>query len=203
MCSEVCLKGRQLRLWDPAEQVSTLEVLSLVLRCLSCLVSHLVLYLSQPGKTSLLNILAGRMSSNKKITVEADVRLDNAKVDPTDIDVRKHIAFVAQEDSLERTATPREAIKFSAKLRLPKTFTEEQLDALTARMLDELGLTHCADTIIGGGLLKGISGGEKKRTSVGVELVVKVRKWLRDSCFGAPINGQLTHCVLSNIPKPS
>lgn len=36
-----------------------------------------------------------------------------------------------------------------------------------------LGLTHCADTIVGGALIKGISGGERKRTSVGVELVVK------------------------------
>ena len=35
------------------------------------------------------------------------------------------------------------------------------------------GLTHCADTYVGGALLKGISGGERKRTSVGVELVVK------------------------------
>lgn len=40
-------------------------------------------------------------------------------------------------------------------------------------MLEALGLTHCADTIVGGALLKGISGGERKRTSVGVELVTK------------------------------
>ena len=40
-------------------------------------------------------------------------------------------------------------------------------------MLAELGLTSCADAIIGGALIKGVSGGERKRTSVGVELVVK------------------------------
>jgi ABC-type multidrug transport system ATPase subunit len=40
-------------------------------------------------------------------------------------------------------------------------------------MITELGLTSCADTIVGGELIKGISGGERKRTSVGVELVVK------------------------------
>jgi ABC-type multidrug transport system ATPase subunit len=44
---------------------------------------------------------------------------------------------------------------------------------LTTRMLKELGLTGCADTIVGGELIKGISGGERKRTSVGVELVTK------------------------------
>jgi ABC-type multidrug transport system ATPase subunit len=40
-------------------------------------------------------------------------------------------------------------------------------------MIQELGLSSCADTIIGGALTKGISDGERKRTSIGVELVVK------------------------------
>jgi ABC-type multidrug transport system ATPase subunit len=94
-------------------------------------------------------------------------------VDPTNLEVRKQIAFVAQDDSLQVTSTPREAIKFSAKLRLPRSTTDAQLNKLTERMLTELGLTDCADTIIGGALIKGISGGQRKRTSVGVELVTK------------------------------
>jgi ABC-type multidrug transport system ATPase subunit len=125
------------------------------------------------GKSSLLNILAGRASSRGNLTVDADVRLNNYAVDPTNITVRKSIAFVAQDDSLQVTATPREAIRFSAKLRLPRSTTDEQLDVLVNRMLTELGLTGCADTIVGGELIKGISGGERKRTSVGVELVTK------------------------------
>jgi len=128
---------------------------------------------SGAGKTSLLNILAGRAASRGRVTIESDVRLNNYSVDPTNIRVRKQIAFVAQDDSLQVTATPREAIRFSAKLRMPRTTTDHQLDKLTTRMITELGLTHCADTIVGGALIKGISGGERKRTSVGVELVVK------------------------------
>jgi ABC-type multidrug transport system ATPase subunit len=38
-------------------------------------------------------------------------------------------------------------------------------------MIDLLGLQKCADTVIGGPLLRGISGGEKKRTAIGVELI--------------------------------
>ena len=90
--------------------------------------------------------------------MEADVRLNNYAVDPTNMTVRKSIAFVAQDDSLQVTATPREAIRFSAKLRLPRSTTESQLDKLTNRMITELGLTSCADTIVGGALIKGISG---------------------------------------------
>mmetsp|Transcript_3691 Transcript_3691/g.4347 ORF Transcript_3691/g.4347 Transcript_3691/m.4347 type:complete len:159 (+) Transcript_3691:472-948(+) len=128
---------------------------------------------SGAGKTSLLNILAGRTKSRGKVEVESDVRLNNYKVDPTNLETRKQIAFVAQDDSLMITSTPRECIKFSAKLRLPRFMSETELDMLTNRMLEELGLSKCADTIVGGALLKGISGGERKRTSVGVELVVK------------------------------
>lgn len=128
---------------------------------------------SGAGKTSLLNILSGRARTGGKITIEVDVRLNNFSVDPTDIGVRKQIAFVAQDDSLLSTATPREAIRFSAKLRLPRSTTDAELDKLTDTMLASLGLMHCADTLVGGPLLKGISGGERKRTSIGVELVTK------------------------------
>lgn len=127
---------------------------------------------SGAGKTSLLNVLAGRTSSRGRIHVEANVQLENKVVDPTNIKLRKSIAFVAQDDSLQSTATPREAIRFSAKLRLPRSMTDEQLDLLTTQMLNELGLSACADTIVGGALIKGISGGERKRASIGVELVV-------------------------------
>lgn len=128
---------------------------------------------SGAGKSSLLNILAGRASSHGRLSINSDVRLNNYAVDPTNLDVRKGIAFVAQDDSLQVTSTPREAIRFSAKLRLPKDTSDSQIEKLVDRMLSELGLTACADTIVGGALIKGISGGERKRTSVGVELVVK------------------------------
>jgi ABC-type multidrug transport system ATPase subunit len=130
---------------------------------------------SGAGKTSLLNILSGRASSRGRVKIEADIRLNNQTVDPRNIEVRKMIAFVAQDDSLPITSTPREAILFSAKLRLPRSTTDAELDELTCKMLTELGLTACADTVVGGPLLKGISGGERKRTSVGVELVVRPR----------------------------
>lgn len=121
----------------------------------------------------MLNIVAGRAASRGLIKIDADVRLNNFKVDPTNMKVRKHIAFVVQDDSLQVTSTPREALYFSAKLRLPRGTPEKNLVNLVNKMLEERGLEHCADTYVGGALLKGISGGERKRTSVGVELVVR------------------------------
>lgn len=131
--------------------------------------------------------------------MDGDVRLDNYSVNPRSMKVRKLIAFVAQDDSLQMTATPREAIAFSARLRLPRSTSDRDIKKLTDRMLTELGKTDatrriffswsdvphvyetfmllgldaCADTMIGGPLKKGLSGGERKRTSVGVELCCK------------------------------
>lgn len=67
------------------------------------------------------------------------------------------------------TETPRECIKFSAYLRGGGSTAERA--ELVDRIVDTLGLERCADTIVGSALLKGISGGEKKRVSVAIELI--------------------------------
>ena len=76
-----------------------------------------------------------------------------------------------QDDSLMATATPREALMFSANMRLPTSVLEKGIDGKVDKLLEELGLTECANVLIGGPLIKGISGGQRKRTSVGVELI--------------------------------
>ena len=80
-------------------------------------------------------------------------------------------AYVMQQDLLTPTQTPREAILFSAMLRLPAEVPLAEKSELVEKMLDELGLMDCADTLIGDEMIRGISGGEKKRTSIGIELV--------------------------------
>lgn len=84
---------------------------------------------------------------------------------------RKNIAYVMQDDSLMATATPREALLFSGRMRLPSSVTPDEIAAKVDGLLEELGLTVCANVLIGGPLIKGISGGQRKRTSVGVELI--------------------------------
>jgi ABC-type multidrug transport system ATPase subunit len=76
-----------------------------------------------------------------------------------------------QDDALMATATPREALAFSASMRLPSSYTRDQIDQLVQHLLEKLGIANCADVMIGGPLIKGISGGQRKRTSVGVELI--------------------------------
>jgi ABC-type multidrug transport system ATPase subunit len=51
--------------------------------------------------------------------------------------------------------------------------SEAQIHQDVENIITSLGLEDCADTMIGGALIKGISGGQRKRTSVGVEIITK------------------------------
>lgn len=124
---------------------------------------------SGAGKSSLLNVLAGRSAPAPGIVIEGKVEVGGKVINP--VAFRKNIAYVMQDDAMLATATPREALAFSANMRLPSTYSGAQIHELVDRLLEELGLTVCADVMIGGALIKGISGGQRKRTSVGVELI--------------------------------
>jgi ABC-type multidrug transport system ATPase subunit len=104
-------------------------------------------------------------------TIDGKVTIGGKVIDP--VAFRKNIAYVMQDDALLATATPREAITFSANMRLPSNYSPEKVNSLVDTLLNELGLKVCADVMIGGALIKGISGGQRKRTSVGVELITE------------------------------
>lgn len=76
-----------------------------------------------------------------------------------------------QEDSHHLPAlTVRETVRYAARLRL-KDRSKRQCDERAEEVLLLLGLSTCADTLVGGPLVKGISGGEKRRLSLAVQLL--------------------------------
>jgi ABC-type multidrug transport system ATPase subunit len=87
-----------------------------------------------------------------------------------DIDIKGVSGFVPQDDILMETMTTRECLTFSARLRLTGLSDKVQ-DQRVEKILEELGIQHCADTRLGGNLVRGVSGGEKKRASIGYELI--------------------------------
>lgn len=122
---------------------------------------------SGAGKTTLLNYLSGRdISTNLEKIGDVFVNGVNKK------EVKNFSAFsayVQQDDILFQTMTVRECLEFAAKLKLPGPIPAKiaRVNALIKR----LKLTKCQNTRIGGPLVKGVSGGERKRTSIGVELI--------------------------------
>lgn len=65
--------------------------------------------------------------------------------------------------------TVRECLEFTANLKIKGTDAEKMVRVAT--IIQQLKLAKCQNTKIGGALCKGVSGGERKRTSIGVELI--------------------------------
>ena len=122
---------------------------------------------SGSGKTSLLNVLGQRiwLSSGSKLL--GKIKCNNQIIKKNDFS--KFGAFVQQDDILLETFTPEESLIFAAKLmtNLNKNEILKKVNDLIMR----LGLDNCRHTRIGSQLTGGISGGERKRASIGYELI--------------------------------
>lgn len=115
---------------------------------------------SGSGKTTLLSILARQMPSNKRMRLVGKYYIGGHTAEYS----RLRIAFVQQEDLFYSQLTVRETLRMSAKLR-------GQDESCVEEIIKTLGLVNCANTIVGDSKTRGISGGEKKRLSIGVELL--------------------------------
>lgn len=69
------------------------------------------------------------------------------------------------------TLTVRENLSFSASLRLPKSLSKQERKERVNEILLDLGIMGVADQMVGTEFIRGISGGERKRTSIGMELI--------------------------------
>lgn len=120
---------------------------------------------SGSGKTTLLNTMAERMTSPR--LSQAGVTTFN---DEMGVHSVRH-AYVMQQDILLPTLTVRETLRYSANLRLPPETPAGDRLTVVEEVIRELGLKECADTRIGNNEHRGCSGGEKRRTSIGIQLL--------------------------------
>lgn len=136
----------------------------------------------------MLDVLAGRKTLDSGVVLLNGQRPGN--------DFRRLTGYCEQEDCLLGTLTVRETLQFSAELRLPASFSSSSsssfsypsastsskdsadknkrvasIQARVSAVIKELGLEAVADSLVGTEFLRGISGGEKKRTNLGRELV--------------------------------
>jgi ABC-type lipoprotein export system ATPase subunit len=122
---------------------------------------------SGAGKTTLLNAVAGEAAGGH---LSGSIQLNGGSVDSDTM--RRVSAFVFQDDVVLSTMTVREAITMSAKLRLPRQMPLEEKLERVEQVIEILHLDRCKDTIIGNaGQHGGVSGGERKRCSIAMELI--------------------------------
>ncbi|KAL4474982.1 hypothetical protein ABPG74_001678 [Tetrahymena malaccensis] len=122
---------------------------------------------SGAGKTTLLNVLCQRIGNNKNQKLEGQILANSHPYNNHTF--ANFAAYVMQDDILLETMTVKECFQFAANLKT-KGNAEEKSQKVN-QMIKSLKLEKCQNTFIGGLFVKGISGGEKKRTSIGYELI--------------------------------
>ncbi|XP_039553971.1 ATP-binding cassette sub-family G member 8 isoform X2 [Passer montanus] len=149
---------------DPHSHVTVIQNLNLKVRSGQMLA---IIGTTAGGKTSLLDVITCRDHGGK--IKSGQVMINNKPITPQL--VRKCIAHVRQDDRLLPHLTVRETLLFVAKLRLPKFFSDSQRKKRVEDVIAELRLRQCANTRVGNEYLRGVSGGERRRVSIGVQLL--------------------------------
>ncbi|GFO02325.1 ATP-binding cassette sub-family g member 2-like [Plakobranchus ocellatus] len=118
------------------------------------------------GKSSLLDVLAGRKDPKG---LSGSLLLGGL---PVPDNFKCLVGYVVQDDVVMGTLTVRENFEFSARLRLPKSVTSQMRKERVEQVIYELGLTEVADSKVGTEYIRGVSGGERKRCNIGMELII-------------------------------
>ncbi|PWA60637.1 pleiotropic drug resistance protein PDR/CDR [Artemisia annua] len=129
---------------------------------------------SGSGKTTLLTALGGRLGGQ----LDGSITYNDK---PFSSIMKRYTGFVTQDDVLYPHLTVTETLVFTALLRLPRTLTSQEKVAHAEAVIKQLGLTRCKNIIIGGeDFLRGVSGGERKRVSIGQEMLINPSLLLLD-----------------------
>ncbi|RDW72071.1 hypothetical protein BP5796_08105 [Coleophoma crateriformis] len=118
------------------------------------------------GKTTLLNMLSGREVPGE---VGGEILLNGKSVSTTTF--RRLSSYVEQEDVLVGSLTVRETLSFAARLAHTNKLTKRDRMRRIEGLLESFGLRGQSDHIIGTPIKKGISGGQKRRTSIASQLI--------------------------------
>ncbi|KAL6542527.1 ATP-binding cassette sub- G member 5 [Orobanche minor] len=117
---------------------------------------------SGAGKSSLLEIVAGKIHPQSACIYVNARPIDKSRF-------KKLSGYVTQKDTLFPFLTVEETLRFSAKLRL--RLPEPEVSSRVMSLMQELGLSHVATARVGDARVRGISGGERRRVSIGVEVI--------------------------------
>lgn len=131
-----------------------------------------ILGASGAGKSTLLNLLLGKVpvswTSSGALKVNGSPVLSSSLGSGSPLS--RLLGFVPQEDILRTELTVWENIEYAASIRLPTSWSRDQIQQHVEAVVQALGIDHIRNQRIGDEFERGISGGERKRVSIAVEL---------------------------------
>ena len=123
--------------------------------------------LSGAGKTTLLKILSGYTKPS-----QGEVLINGKDLYEHYDNIKNFIGYVPQDDIVHAELTVYEALFYSSKLRLSSDLTKKEIDKRIDKVLKDLGIYETKHVLIGSpDTQKGISGGQRKRVNIAMELL--------------------------------
>ena len=131
---------------------------------------------SGSGKTSLLNSMACRLQDSTSVKYQTAGKMFLNGAIPSEKVIRSICSYVCQDDdALLPYLTVRENLHFSAGLRLPAHLSKHEKQQRAESILLKMGLRDCANNLVGSDTVKGISGGEKRRVTIAIQILTDPR----------------------------
>eukprot|EP00930_Biecheleria_cincta_P002351 TRINITY_DN10335_c0_g3_i1.p1 TRINITY_DN10335_c0_g3~~TRINITY_DN10335_c0_g3_i1.p1 ORF type:complete len:802 (+),score=117.22 TRINITY_DN10335_c0_g3_i1:327-2408(+) len=123
---------------------------------------------SGAGKTTFMNVLCGKANYGR---AGGKIWVNGQEVDMASI--KRIMGFVPQDDIVHEELTVREQIRFSAELRNEVGTPKSRIQKITNDVLHVMQIDHIMNSIVGGVENRGISGGQRKRVNIGLELAAQ------------------------------
>nr|KYP61160.1 ABC transporter G family member 11 [Cajanus cajan] len=146
------------------------------------------------GKSTLLDALAGRLSSNMK---HAGKILINGQKQALAYGTS---GYVTQDDAMLSTLTTRETLYYSAQLQFPDSMSIAEKKERADITLREMGLQDAINTKVGGWHSKGLSGGQKRRLSICIEILTRPKLLFLDEPTSG-LDSAASYYVMSRIAR--
>ncbi|MDQ2918887.1 MAG: ATP-binding cassette domain-containing protein, partial [Verrucomicrobiota bacterium] len=129
---------------------------------------------SGSGKSTLLKVLGGQLQpSNGKVLLNDQSLYDNLD------SLKRYVSYIPQDDAFDENLTIGENLQFAAAIRSPHLSRRDRTRRLESKLV-ELGLSERRDSIVGSPMKKTLSGGERKRLNIGLDMIGNADVYLFD-----------------------
>src|SRR5438552_1441404 len=120
---------------------------------------------SGSGKSTLLRVLAGQLQPTS-----GQIFLNGRSLYPNLDELKKYVSYIPQADAFDEHLTIGENLQFAGAIRSPPLSRRDRMRRLEAKLV-ELGLGERRDAVVGAAIKKTLSGGERKRLNIGLDMI--------------------------------